>query len=122
MTRGNIEKGKLAEATNLLVRFKLLEHFDIKDVIMKCIISGGKIGCVKELVNEVPSVLEDIIHKCSTKELHKTASQLVKDYKLDIKFYRIKQIVHFKHSLLIDYRQMLFISQLLTMMFGKEGL
>jgi hypothetical protein len=84
LAKTNLEKKKMEEATNLLVRFKLFDHFDIPDVIMQIIRKGNKIGCVKQLINEIPAVLEDIVHRCSNKELHKTASQLVKDYRLDI--------------------------------------
>ena len=51
---------------------------------MKLITTGRQMGCIKLLINEVPSVLHDIVHMCSDKKKHKTASQLAKDYRLDM--------------------------------------
>lgn len=82
LVRVHIENTRFAEASNLIIRFNLFEKFDLIE-LMVGLVEANKPATAKLFLDSQPSLREKVIRRLSTSEHAKTASDFVKDYKLN---------------------------------------
>jgi len=79
-----LNKGKILDAANLIIKFDLYSRFDLKQIILSLVEdSNGCTSQVKLLLNKKPEILPEIVHKLSTPKSHKLALRIVQDFKLN---------------------------------------
>jgi len=82
LIEAHIENSRLAEASTLIIKFNLVQKFDLMELIIG-LVKSGKTSTAKLFLETQPALREKVIRRLSTPEDSKTAAELVKDYKLD---------------------------------------
>lgn len=78
----HIENNRFGEAATLIIKFNLFEKFDLIELMVNLVIHN-KQSTAKLFLDSQPALREKVVRRLSLPETAKTATEFVKDYKMN---------------------------------------
>jgi len=84
---------RLGEATTFMIRFNMLDHFNIREILLELALDSNNQKAINSLLAQRPEFTHEIIETCCTPADHKMATALIKANKLrEADFPRLMEI------------------------------